>query len=100
MHPIQPAQFAPLMLAPLLLTIIFLAMMVVFFFVAVAGTIFWVCMLIDCVQNEPSTGNDKIVWLLLLIFTHFIGALIYYFVRCKPRKRQLAGLPPIPSSSV
>ena len=87
------------MLAPLLLTVIFMAMMAVFFVIAIAGTIFWIYMLIDCIQNEPSTGNDKIVWILLLVFTHFIGAMIYYFVRCKPRKLQRANLPPVPISS-
>ena len=43
--------------------------------------ILWVWMLVDCVKNEPSEGNDKVVWILVLVFTGIIGAAIYYFVR-------------------
>ena len=27
-----------------------------------AATGFWIWMLIDCVTNEPSEGNNKIIW--------------------------------------
>ncbi len=49
------------------------------------GTALWIWMLIDCAMNEPGEGNDKIVWILVIIFTHWIGALIYLFVR-RPRR--------------
>ena len=29
--------------------------------IGIAGTIFWLWMLIDCLSNEPS-GNEKILW--------------------------------------
>ena len=47
---------------------------------ALAVFIFWVRMLIDCAKNEPE-GNDKLVWILIIVFTGIIGALIYHFVR-------------------
>ena len=47
---------------------------------------FWIWMLIDCIINEPSEGNDKIVWMLVIILTNWIGALIYFFVRQPTRK--------------
>ena len=47
---------------------------------------FWIWMIVDCATNEPSVGNDKIVWIVIIVFTHFIGALIYYFVRHRPRR--------------
>jgi len=50
------------------------------------ATIFWVWMLIDCAMNEPSEGTDKIVWILIILFTHVIGAAIYFLVR-RPRRR-------------
>ena len=56
----------------------------------VGGTILWVWMLIDCATKEPSEGNDKIIWMLVILFTHLIGALIYYFVR-RPQRIQLYG---------
>jgi len=55
------------------------------FLLFLAGFAFWIWMLIDCATKEPSAGNDKIVWLLIIVFTHIVGALIYYFVRRRPR---------------
>ena len=52
-----------------------------------AATAFWIWMLIDCVTNEPSEGNNKIIWILIIIFTHGLGALIYFFVRRPERIR-------------
>jgi len=52
----------------------------------VAGFAFWIWMLIDCATEEPSTGNDKLVWIVIIVFTHIIGASIYYFVRHRPRR--------------
>jgi hypothetical protein len=51
---------------------------------------FWIWMLVDCATKEPGEGNDKIIWILVLIFTHFLGALIYYFVR-RPERIRLHG---------
>jgi len=45
------------------------------------GTAFWIWMLIECVTTEPETGNTKICWTLIIVFTHVVGALIYYFAR-------------------
>ena len=52
----------------------------------IAGSIFWIWMLIVAATKERSTG-DKILWVLIIIFTHIIGAAIYYFVRYTPRTR-------------
>lgn len=46
-----------------------------------AATAFWIWMLVDCATYELSGEKNKLVWLLLIIFTHFIGALIYFFVK-------------------
>jgi Phospholipase_D-nuclease N-terminal len=42
--------------------------------------IFWVVMLIDCIKNKSLTGNEKIVWVLVIALTNWLGALIYFFV--------------------
>ena len=52
------------------------------------GFAFWVWMLVDCATNEPSEGNDKIVWILVVVLAQLIGALIYFFVRRPKRRRQ------------
>ena len=46
---------------------------------------FWIWMLIDCATKEPDEGTDKIVWILVIIFTHLLGALIYLLVR-RPKR--------------
>lgn len=51
------------------------------------GVAFWIWMLYDCLVHEPSNGNDKIIWVLVIVFTNIIGALIYYFVRYRTRTR-------------
>ncbi len=55
-----------------------------------AATAFWIWMLVDCATNEPSQGNDKIIWILVIIFTHWLGALIYLLAR-RPERIRLYG---------
>ena len=66
----------------------------VFFFLLaiagmIAGTIFWIFMIVECATKEADTGNTKIVWIIIVVFTHIIGALLYYFVRRPERRREL-----------
>ena len=42
---------------------------------------FWIWMLIDCATNEPDTGNNKVVWIIIIVFAHIIGAILYWIVR-------------------
>lgn len=46
---------------------------------------FWLWMLIDCLKRQDDKfavgGNyAKLIWVLVMIFTGFIGALLYYFL--------------------
>ncbi len=59
-----------------------------FAMIGLAATAFWVWMLVDCLMKEPSEGNDKLIWALVIVLTHWIGALIYYFVRRPQRIEQ------------
>ena len=51
-----------------------------FWLIGLLTTIFWVWMLIDCLQNPAIVGTEKIVWVLVIVLLHFLGALIYFFV--------------------
>ncbi|OGG14834.1 hypothetical protein A2773_07070 [Candidatus Gottesmanbacteria bacterium RIFCSPHIGHO2_01_FULL_39_10] len=52
-----------------------------------APTIFWILMLIDAIKRDYTDKNDKILWVLVIIFASFIGALIYYFmIKAKAKK--------------
>jgi len=44
------------------------------------GSIFWIWMLVDAIISRTLPDNEKILWVLVIFFTHFIGALIYFFV--------------------
>lgn len=50
--------------------------------------VIWIWMLVDCLQNEPSTGNDKVIWVLLMVFLGILGSLLYYFIRRPQRIEQ------------
>ena len=43
-------------------------------------SIFWIVELVDVARRQFSDPNLKIVWLLILIFSHGIGTIVYYFV--------------------
>lgn len=48
----------------------------------------WIWAIVDCAMNEPSEGNTKIVWVLIIVFTNWIGALLYLIVRRPQRERE------------
>jgi hypothetical protein len=59
--------------------------------VLVLFSAFWLWMLIDCIRRD---FDDKVVWLMVLVLTTFLGAVIYFFAvklragkRAKSRKR-------------
>lgn len=54
-----------------------------------AGGAFWVWMLVDCATKEPDSGSTKLVWILIIIFTGLVGAVVYYFARRSRRKSEL-----------
>ncbi|WP_417388015.1 PLDc N-terminal domain-containing protein [Gimesia sp.] len=50
--------------------------------------VMWVWMLVDCLKYEPSTGNEKVIWILLMVFLGIFGSLLYYFIRRPERINQ------------
>jgi hypothetical protein len=40
--------------------------------------IFWVWMLVDAIKNPGLSGNQRIVWVLVIIFVPCLGPLIYF----------------------
>lgn len=57
--------------------------------ISLVGLALWIWILVDCAVNEPNHGNDKVVWLLLIILLPFIGSLLYFFVR-RPQRPVVA----------
>jgi O-antigen ligase len=42
--------------------------------------IFWLVMLLDVVKKDFKKSDDKIMWVLILLFANWIGAVIYYAI--------------------
>ncbi len=47
----------------------------------------WLIAFVDILKNDFK-GNDKLIWLLVVIFVPFIGPLSYFFIG---RKQKLSG---------
>jgi hypothetical protein len=64
-------------------------LLVFVFAIGLLGAGFWIWMLVECATKESDTGNTKIVWAIIIVFTNMIGATIYYFVRRPQRWKEL-----------
>ena len=53
--------------------------------VFLAAFAFWIWMLVECITKEPDAGNNKLIWIIVIVFTQIIGAVIYYVIR-RPRR--------------
>ena len=51
-----------------------------FFMIAILGMVVWIIMLIDCLKRKFPSDNEKIAWVLVLVLTHWIGVILYYFL--------------------
>lgn len=41
---------------------------------------FWIWMLVDAIQNKGLADGEKIGWVLAIVFFHFIGSVLYFFI--------------------
>ena len=47
---------------------------------------FWIWMLVHAISNNGLTDIEKLIWVIVILFTHFIGAVIYFFAG-RPKRR-------------
>lgn len=52
----------------------------------VVSLIIWIKMLIHAIQHG---GDNKVAWILVIVFAGVLGAIIYYFVVKKPMDNQM-----------
>ncbi len=50
---------------------------------------FWIWMLVHAITNDGLTDIEKLIWVIVILFTHFIGAVIYFFVG-RPKRRTVS----------
>jgi len=53
---------------------------------ALALTVFWIWMLVAAIQNKGLSDGEKVGWVLAIVFLHFIGSLLYFFIGHPKRK--------------
>ena len=70
-------------------SMVFSLLMLGFVLFFVLQLVMWVWMLVDCLKYESSEGNEKVIWILLMVFLGIIGSLLYYFIRRPQRIQQL-----------
>ena len=60
-----------------MLRLIFFPFMMLFVFPLILfALVFWLWMLIDCIKSSLK-DSDKLIWVLIILFFNFIGALLY-----------------------
>lgn len=62
--------------------------------------VLWIIALIDVIQRDDrdfpqarrgmQSANERLIWILVVIFAHGLGAIIYYFLVMKPCTRSRA----------
>jgi prolipoprotein diacylglyceryltransferase len=67
--------------------VFFIIIWAIFFILGILGTILWIFMLVDAIKRKYKTENDRLVWILILVLTNVMGAIIYYFVVKKKDKK-------------
>jgi putative effector of murein hydrolase LrgA (UPF0299 family) len=61
---------------------------ILFLFLLVPSVV-WIGALVSCLKHESSANNNKVVWLLVILFLHFFGAMAYLLIRRPERIREL-----------
>lgn len=46
---------------------------------SLASFVFWIVEIVDVARREFKDSNTKLLWLLVVVLAHGLGALIYYF---------------------
>jgi len=57
--------------------LVFAGVMVIFF---VLFVVLWIWMLVDCAKRNFRNTGEKIIWIVALVFLHWIGIVVYYIV--------------------
>jgi len=72
-----------------------LGIFVLLFVLGIWATVFWIMMLVHVAKHN---SEDKIMWVLLMVFTGIIGSLVYYFVVKRKFDKQSTSFPSSPSN--
>ena len=51
--------------------------------VMILPTICWIWLLIDCIKRDKFRYGNKVMWIILLLFTNMLGMVVYYVLEKK-----------------
>lgn len=57
----------------------FSGLIVLIIIFVIAFSVFWIWMLVDCLTSSMTTA-EKILWTLVILFLHVVGAILYYLI--------------------
>lgn len=60
--------------------------------IVLAAFIFWIWMLVHAITNPGLRDVEKLLWVVVILFVHALGALLYFFIG-RPKKFTAAGPP-------
>jgi hypothetical protein len=66
--------------APIIFMLLFVMLWLIAFAIGILSVVFWIFMLVDAIQRKYDTENEKVTWIIVIVLTGIIGALIYYFM--------------------
>ena len=52
----------------------------VFGIIFIAFLAFWIWMLVDAIKNPRLSDNERLIWIIVILLTSWLGALIYLIV--------------------
>ncbi len=62
----------------LFVMILMLSFMLLITGLVIFTVVFWLWMLVDCLQRKKF--EDKLVWVLVILFLNVLGSILYYFI--------------------
>lgn len=48
-----------------------------FLILLIASFVFWLWVLVDCLVNQQ---EDRIIWVIVILFLNLLGAILYFFI--------------------
>ncbi len=57
--------------------------------ISLASTALWIWILVEVLVRETDKENNKLIWVLVVLLTGWIGAVIYLFVRRQKRIEEI-----------
>ena len=47
--------------------------------------VFWIVMLVNCLCGKWEESKNKLIWVIILVTTNFLGAILYFFIGRKQK---------------